>query len=78
LTIIDFLTLDDTKVQKININFADFKELKKHPYCGYENARKIIDYRSKKGYIQSVEQLLHDSILEPTAFNRFSPYLKVQ
>lgn len=78
LKIKDFLILDSTKVQKINVNFADVKDLKKHPYCGYENARKIIDYRSKKGYIQSVEQLLLDSILEPSVFIRFSPYLKVQ
>jgi competence protein ComEA len=78
LAIRDFLTLDETKVQKININFSDVKDLRKHPYCGYENARKIIDYRSGKGYIQTVEQLLHDSILGMAVFNRLSPYLKVQ
>jgi competence protein ComEA len=72
------LTVDANKVQKININFADVRELKKHPYCSYEIARKIIDYRSKKGYIQSVDYLLLDSILEVSAFNRLSPYLKVQ
>lgn len=74
----DYLTLEESTVQKININFADINELRKHPYCKYELARKIIDYRSTKGFIQSVEQLQKDSILEMTTFKRFSPYLKVQ
>jgi competence protein ComEA len=78
LAIKDYLTIDELKVEKININFTDVNELKGHPYCSYEEARKIIDYRSKKGYIQSVDQLLKDSIVELSVFNRFSPYLKVK
>jgi competence protein ComEA len=74
----DYLILDESKVQQIDINFSDINELKKHPYCKYELARKIIDYRSKKGFIQSIEQLERDSILEVATFNRLSPYLKVQ
>jgi competence protein ComEA len=74
----DNLTLDETKVEKMNINFADVKELKKHPYCGYNVARKIIDYRSNKGFIQTIDQLLLDSVIEVPIFNRLSPYLKVQ
>jgi competence protein ComEA len=74
----DYLTLDESKVQKIDINFANINELKKHPYCKYELARKIVDYRSTKGFIKSVEQLQQDSILENSTFNRLSPYLKVQ
>lgn len=77
-SIISFLTLDEKKVKKININFVDIRELKRHPYCNYDVARKIIDYRTKKGYIQSVEQLLHDSVVESAVFNRLSPYLSVQ
>jgi DNA uptake protein ComE-like DNA-binding protein len=78
LAIKDYLTLDEKKVEKININFTDVNELKGHPYCSYKEARKIIDYRSKKGYIQSVDQLLQDSIVELSVFNRFAPYLKVK
>jgi competence protein ComEA len=74
----EYLTLDKTKVKKININFADVNELNAHPYCSYEEARKIIDYRSKKGFIQSVDQLLQDSIVELSVFNHFAPYLKVK
>jgi competence protein ComEA len=78
LAVKDYLTLDETKVIKININFADVKELKRHPYSGYEVARKIIEYRSKKGYVQNIEQLLVDSVIEKQVFNRLSPYLKVE
>lgn len=78
LSIKEFLILDETKVEKIDINFIDIKELKRHPYCNYDLARKIIDYRSKKGYVKFVDQLLLDSVIEMSAFNRLSPYLKVQ
>jgi len=78
LAIRSFLTLDESKVKKININFADVKELKDHPYCTYEDARKIINYRSKRGFIQNVNQLFLDSVIEISVFNRLEPYLKVQ
>jgi competence protein ComEA len=78
LSVKDYLTLDESKVEKIDVNFVNIKDLKKHPYCGYENARRIIDYRSKKGYIQTVEQLIIDTVIEKPVFIRLSPYLKVQ
>lgn len=78
LSIKEFLILDETKVEKIDINFIEIKELKRHPYCNYDLARKIIDYRSKNGYVKSIEQLMLDSVIEMAAFNRLSPYLKVQ
>jgi competence protein ComEA len=74
----EFLTLDNSGVKKINVNFAGIDELKKHPYCKYTNARRIIDYRSKKGYIQALESLVNDSVIDSFTYMRFSPYLKTE
>jgi competence protein ComEA len=74
----DYLTLDSGKVEKININFADINELKNHPYSNFEIARKIVYYRSQKGYIQAVDKLMDDSVIDLSAYNRLAPYLKVK
>jgi DNA uptake protein ComE-like DNA-binding protein len=73
-----YISLDLTNVKKININFAGIDELKQHPYCKYVNARKIVDYRSKKGFIQSVEHLISDSVVDSITFARLSPYLRIE
>lgn len=71
----DQLTLDTTYVRKININFADINDLKKHPYCTYELARKLITYRAENGSIHAIEQLLNDSVFSINDYQRFGPYL---
>lgn len=72
------LTLDTGKVKKINLNFADVKELSRHPYCSYEDAKRIVNYRSAKGYVRSVDQLLKDSVIPEPVYNQLSPYLVAQ
>lgn len=74
----DYLILDSTQVRKININFAEINDLKKHPYCDYTIARKIVNYRSEKGSFQSITQLKEDSILLEIDYNKLSPYLAIK
>lgn len=73
----EYLSLDTMLIQKININFANINDLKRHPYCNYANARAIVDYRSKNGSYRSVEQLSNDSILTTTDFLKLSNYLSI-
>jgi len=72
------LRVDLSMVRMFNINFADISELKSHPYCKYENAKKIVDYRSKNGSYKTVDQLLTDSVLTSDVFMKLSPYLTVE
>jgi competence protein ComEA len=74
----DLLILDLSKVKRININFVGINDLKKHPYCKYENARKIVDYRSKNGYIEKLENLVSENVVDTFTFKRLSPYLKIE
>jgi competence protein ComEA len=74
----DLLTIDLSKVKRININFAGINDLKKHPYCKYENARKIIDFRSKNGYIDKLESLVNNNVIDTVTFKRLSPYLGIE
>lgn len=73
-----FITLDSSKVTKININFAEINDLKKHPYCDYKLARKIINYRANNGQITCLTQLTTDSVITKSEFQKLSPYLTIQ
>jgi len=43
----DDIIIDKSKLEKININFAEISELVRHPYISYQDAKKIIEYRNK-------------------------------
>lgn len=75
--IYEYLKLDSFNIKQINLNFATIEDLKKHPYCNYATARKIVDFRSDHGVFSSVNQLLNDSIIAFDHFEKLSPYLKV-
>lgn len=42
---------------KLRINYDAFKVLNRHPYLGYEDVKKIVNYREQKGLITTWEQL---------------------
>ncbi len=70
------LAVDSTALSRININFAGTNELARHPYLGWKEARRIVDYRGKTGFIEDKYQLLQDSVLSSTIFRRVVPYLQ--
>jgi len=69
--------VDSSLVRKIRLNFVSFDDLRSHPYIQARLARKIIDYRARKGAFQSLGQLLTDSLLSEEQFLRVSPYLNL-
>ncbi|HKM93197.1 MAG TPA: helix-hairpin-helix domain-containing protein [Prolixibacteraceae bacterium] len=75
--ILPYITIDTLLVSKININFANTDELKQHPYCNYENARKIIEYRSVHGQFQSVSLLLSNQVVSAEVYSQLKQYLTV-
>lgn len=72
--ILPYITITP-KTQKINLNSIEFEELRKHPYINYKQAKVIIDIRTRKGNIESLERL---SLLEEFSeadLKRLSKYL---
>jgi competence protein ComEA len=72
------LYIDKSKINQININFAENSELSKHPYLSYEEAKEITQYRNKKGAYKSVEELREKSILSAETYKKIAPYLCVE
>lgn len=71
-------TVDKSKTTKININFADYEELAKHPYISYKQAKAIEHYRANNGPFKTINIILAQKILPSTTFNKIKPYLVVK
>ena len=62
-------------ITQININTADFEELKNHPYLKYKQINAIIQYRKQHGKYNSIEDLKKVIILTPQIIQSIAPYL---
>ncbi|MFC2120234.1 ComEA family DNA-binding protein [Bacteroidota bacterium] len=70
--------IDTLKIIKIDINFANIKDLSRHPYLDYQNARKIINYRSQKGMFSHVNELNSNDLLNDSIFSKVSGYIMIR
>jgi competence ComEA-like helix-hairpin-helix protein len=68
------LTIDTTKIRKIDLNFADQKGLSRHPYIQKNLAEKIIKFRTSHGSISDLSVLLDNMILNIDEYKRLRPY----
>ncbi len=69
-----YLTIKPEAIQ-IKVNSASFKELNKHPYINYQQAKVIIDIRERKGQIESLERLQLLDEFNENDIKRLKPYI---
>jgi competence protein ComEA len=62
--------------QHIKINFAEWKDLARHPYLGKNIANQIIKYRDASGPFQSIEDLKELKDLNDSLISRLQFYLE--
>lgn len=72
--ITDKVTVDVSKVKKLDLNFAEINELSRHPYLSKDLARLIVRFRSKNGSIRDLDILRDSMILNIDDYNRLKPY----
>ncbi len=73
---LQYLTIPDGGVKKINVNNATFKQLQMHPYIGYQRAKSILNYRKLKGRIKDVSQLKFVSGFDERQLQLLEPYVE--
>ena len=56
-TIEPYINIGEAETRKIDINRADFKTLVHHPYLNYEQVKRIVNQREKRGMIKNWGQL---------------------
>lgn len=81
VTILGFsklITIDTTKIRKLNLNFADEFEFSRHPYLSKKQAAKIVKFRTKNGSFHQLSVLQDSMILNIEEFKRIRPYFSEQ
>lgn len=68
--------IDIQKVEKINLNQADFKTLIKHPYLDILATKAILNYKRKQLF-ESITDLKTYKILSDSIYDKILPYLKL-
>ena len=66
--------IDTLRVKKIRLNFADFKELLRHPYLSKSQVEAILTHRQKNGIFSNVSSIQDIEGINKEAFSRISPY----
>ena len=69
------VNVDAGSIQKININTAQFGDLKKNPYLSFKQMNALIQYRKQHGNYSSVADLRKVLILNDEVLARLAPYL---
>lgn len=70
--------IDSSLIRKLNLNLISYEELKGHPYITDYQAKTIIYYRSKRGSIGNVAELLDNKLLPKDRYERIKPYFTVK
>ena len=52
-----YINLGAVELRKVDVNRADFKTLVHHPYLSYEQVKRIVNQREKRGMIKNWAQL---------------------
>lgn len=72
-----FITVDASKINKININTCTSKELK-HPYLSWKIVNGIINFRTKHGDFYTVSEIKKTDLIDSELFSKVAPYLKLE
>lgn len=71
-------TLDTSKIKKIKLNTASFKELLAHPYLDYYLVKEITDYRETHGPFSTLGELKNIPLIYDDLYIKLSPYLSTR
>ncbi len=74
----NYLFVDSANVNKINLNKISKYELKNHPYISSYQAEAIIEYRSYKGEIATLKEIIDNKLLPIDVYNKVQKYFTVE
>ena len=71
------LWVDSLAVNKIDVNTATLKELLRHPYINFNQAKSIVNYREQHGLFKSVADIQKIHLVKGETYRKIAPYLEV-
>ncbi len=72
-----YVSVDVSKIKKININSCTAKELK-HPYLNWNTVNGIISYRSKHGKFTTIDDIKKTDLVDEETYRKIAPYLTIE
>lgn len=72
------LQVDASKVKKLNVNTATFKQLVTHPYIDKTEANAILNYRKFVKKIQTLDEMVKQKAVSREFIEKLTPYLTVE
>lgn len=73
----EHIYVDSSRVEKIEINLADYERLRTHPFISPKLANAIVQYRKQHGPYRSFSDLLQIAIMNERIFRKIVPYLTI-
>ncbi len=72
----EYFVVQSATTKRLNLNTMSLDVLKKHPYMGFHRAKAIVDYRSRYGRINSLNELKLNNDFPPSVIERLEPYVE--
>ena len=74
LNIEKYISVDSALIRKIRINFAEFKDLLRHPYLNKKQVKAILNFKEKNGAFESISTLQLIDEIDPVTYSKVKPY----
>jgi DNA uptake protein ComE-like DNA-binding protein len=69
------IIVDTLRIKKIRINFAEYRDLLKHPYFNKKQVEAILEYRNKNGPFDNLNQLELIPQIDSLSLAKIKPYI---
>lgn len=73
---IEYMSIGNEAIRKINVNRMTIAQMRRHPYINYYQARAIADYRRLHGAIRDIRELRMMQEFSEADLKRIEPYLE--
>lgn len=76
-TIESYITIDPSKIKKVNINACEAEELKS-AYISWTLAKGIVNYRKNHGKFKTVDEIRNTDLVDEETYRKIVPYLVIE
>ncbi|TKG96037.1 helix-hairpin-helix domain-containing protein [Puteibacter caeruleilacunae] len=75
--IVPRISIDVGEIKKVNLNFADYHQLRSHPYVSNELAKLIVRQRSRKGKFVDFDEFSERLNIDKETLKKLKPYVQI-
>ena len=72
----DNVSIDSSRVTKLDINNATVEELRQHPYLDYYQARSLVNYRKCGNRLENMDDLLMVNLIDEETVRKLQGYIQ--